>query len=153
MSKTEMPANGGGRRKGAPDGVAASPGGDPNSGVHGRTGDGESGGGAYPNPHTGKTPPTGGFSGGQTDNAYYGGGQAGEQGGDAPNAATGSDNSNGVEKGAATSIAPTYAPRPVHSQGESFEVEETDGVAKAEASGKIGTDAPYEREQEEPGSG
>lgn len=35
-----------------------------------KDGPGESGGGAYPNPHTGKKP--GGFSGGQTEKPYSG---------------------------------------------------------------------------------
>jgi hypothetical protein len=39
---------------------------------------GESGGGAYPNPHSGKEKP-GGFKGGQSDQAYYGDGQLGEE--------------------------------------------------------------------------
>jgi hypothetical protein len=43
---------------------------------------GESQGGAYPNPHKGKTPDNGGFMGhgGQTDMAYHGSGQLGEEG-------------------------------------------------------------------------
>jgi hypothetical protein len=44
-------------------------------------GGGDSGGGAYPNPHTGKEGKGGGFMshGGQTDIAYHGGEQLGEQ--------------------------------------------------------------------------
>lgn len=44
-------------------------------------GGGDSGGGAYPNPHTGKPPEGGGFMGhgGQTDISYYGTGQLGEK--------------------------------------------------------------------------
>lgn len=47
-------------------------------------GGGESGGGAYPNPHTGKEesadgPGTFGGHGGQTDIAYHGSGQLGEE--------------------------------------------------------------------------
>lgn len=40
---------------------------------------GESGGGAYPNPHKGKNGDAGGFTGhgGQTDMAYHGAGQLG----------------------------------------------------------------------------
>ena len=38
---------------------------------------GESGGGAYPNPHSGKDDPD--FKGGQSDHSYYGGGQLGGQ--------------------------------------------------------------------------
>jgi hypothetical protein len=50
---------------------------------------GESGGGAYPNPHKGKEPKKDGFmaSGGQTEMAYHGTGQLGERKtGDNPNA-------------------------------------------------------------------
>lgn len=38
---------------------------------------GESGGGAYPNPHSGKDK-DGNFKGGQSDQSYYGGGQLGD---------------------------------------------------------------------------
>ena len=38
---------------------------------------GESGGGAYPNPHSGKEKPD--FKGGQSDHSYYGGGQLGDR--------------------------------------------------------------------------
>ena len=43
-------------------------------------GGGESQGGAYPNPHSGKKPKSGGFMGhgGQTEMAYHGSGQLGE---------------------------------------------------------------------------
>ncbi len=41
---------------------------------------GESGGGPYPNPHSGKQgKKTGKFKGGQSDQAYYGAGQLGEE--------------------------------------------------------------------------
>jgi hypothetical protein len=63
---------------GAHDGVADRP--DKDGGFD-AGGKGESDGGAYPNPHTGKKAP-GGFGkflghGGQTEQGYYGGGQAG----------------------------------------------------------------------------
>ena len=63
---------------GAHDGVADRP--DKDGGVD-AGGKSESDGGAYPNPHTGKKAP-GGFGkflghGGQTEQGYYGGGQAG----------------------------------------------------------------------------
>ena len=47
----------------------------------GREDGGDSGGGAYPNPHTGKDPSNGGFMGhgGQTEMPYHGGQQLGEQ--------------------------------------------------------------------------
>jgi len=48
--------------------------------MQGRSGGGDSGGGAYPNPHTGKDGKRGGFMdhGGQTEMPYHGGGQLGE---------------------------------------------------------------------------
>ena len=47
---------------------------------NGRAGGGDSGGGAYPNPHTGKKPDNDGFMGhgGQTEMEYHGKGQLGE---------------------------------------------------------------------------
>jgi hypothetical protein len=49
--------------------------------LNGREGGGDSGGGAYPNPHTGKKASNGGFMGhgGQTGMAYHGTGQLGEE--------------------------------------------------------------------------
>ena len=46
----------------------------------GRRGGGESGGGAYPNPHAGKKPTKDGLlgSGGQSEMSYHGTGQLGE---------------------------------------------------------------------------
>jgi hypothetical protein len=48
---------------------------------NGRTGGGESGGGAYPNPHSGKKPENDGFMGhgGQTEQPYYGSDQLGDR--------------------------------------------------------------------------
>ncbi|QNE31583.1 hypothetical protein F1C10_06330 [Sphingomonas sp. NBWT7] len=47
--------------------------------------EGESQGGAYPNPHSGKKP--GGFDGGQSERAYHGSGRLGEEKtGEQPNA-------------------------------------------------------------------
>jgi len=48
---------------------------------NGSTGGGQDGGGAYPNPHTGKEGGNGGFMGhgGQTEMAYHGTGRLGEQ--------------------------------------------------------------------------
>ncbi len=54
--------------KGAPDGTNVP-----------RKGGGESAGGAYPNPHTGKAPPKTEWHGGQSETAYHGGGQLGEE--------------------------------------------------------------------------
>ena len=57
--------------KGAPDGISEK--------HHGKDVAGESGGGGYPNPQTGKEPEGGGFMGhgGQTKVAYHGTGQGG----------------------------------------------------------------------------
>ena len=82
------PVAGGGAGKGAPDGVNSDPG--------KRTAGGESSGGAYPNPHTGKDDKgeggTGGFMGhgGQSHIDYSGPGD-GEDGADNDNAATGAE--------------------------------------------------------------
>ncbi|MBB3912494.1 hypothetical protein [Sphingomonas desiccabilis] len=64
--------------------------------VNGRNAGGESGGGAYPNPHTGKDEKQSGFMGhgGQTDIDYRGTGQGSEGEGKTganPNAGTGSN--------------------------------------------------------------
>jgi hypothetical protein len=80
-----MQASGQDGLKGAPDGVAEAD-------THGRTA-GESQGGAYPNPHTGKK--DGGNSGplghgGQTDITYHGGGSP-EADGENANATTKGD--------------------------------------------------------------
>ena len=49
--------------------------------LNGRRGGGDSGGGAYPNPHSGKEGKRGGFMdhGGQTEMPYHGSGQLGEE--------------------------------------------------------------------------
>ncbi len=81
MSDQPMQANGGDGRKGAPDGVSDTP---------AKDGSGESGGGAYPNPQTGKKPEGGGFfgHGGQTDNRYSGPGDKDDPDGGNRNAVT-----------------------------------------------------------------
>lgn len=134
----KTPVSGGDGAKGAPDGVSERPDGGT---IQGRTPAGESGGGGYPNPQTGKETTNGGFMGhgGQTEIGYHGGGQAGEQGGDAPNAATGSDSDDGTEAGSSPWAAPHYAPHQVSAGGQTFDVIQTNGVAEAEAAGKVGT--------------
>ena len=152
--KVAMPLNGNPRSKGKADGVSGVPGGMASGEIHGRSPGGESGGGSYPNPHTGKTPTTNTFMahGGQTDIAYHGGGQAGEDGGSAPNAVTGSNgDSSGIES-AAVPVPPRMEPERFLG-GHSIKVVEESGVAAAEATGKIATDAPYEEAQQRPGSG
>lgn len=51
------------------------------NGFNGRQGGGDSGGGAYPNPHTGKKPRKDGFmgTGGQSGMSYHGEGQLGDE--------------------------------------------------------------------------
>lgn len=68
--KVPMPASGETSPKLRSDGVS-------DAGSNGRTVGGESGGGAYPNPHTGKEDrgEGGDFDGGQSVQGYYGGGQ------------------------------------------------------------------------------
>ena len=68
--KVPMPASGQTSPKVRSDGVS-------DAGTHGKSGGGESGGGAYPNPHTGKEArgESGGFDGGQSEQGYYGGGK------------------------------------------------------------------------------
>lgn len=103
--KKEMPANGGGVAKGKPDGVSGSPETGEVGGVHGRSSGGESGGGAYPNPHSGKGPTKSGFSGGQGEKAYYGG--------DNPNATNPRNSSDKESRGAEANDAPAQeAPPP-----------------------------------------
>ena len=151
MSEVKTPVSSGGGNKGGPDGVSGAPdGGD----VGGRSSGGESGGGGYGNPHTGKEPSGNGFMGhgGQTEIDYHGGGQAGA-GGDAPNAASGSDSSDGEERGSDVWAAPAYPPHAIDAGGRTIEVVETNGIAQAEQLGKVATDARYEAEQESPGSG
>lgn len=152
MSEVETPVSGGGDRKGRSDGVSGAPDGGE---VGGRTAGGESGGAGYTNPHAGKEPTNSGFMGhgGQAEIGYHGGGQAGEQGGDAPDAATGSDSSDGQESGSAAWRAPVYEPHAIDAGGRTIEVVETNGIAQAEQLGRVGTDARYEREQDSPGSG
>lgn len=53
---------------------------------------GESSGGAYPNPHSGKEK-TGNFKGGQSDQAYYGKGQLGDD------ELAGNENARSTEEG------------------------------------------------------
>jgi hypothetical protein len=68
--KVPMPASGQTSPKLRSDGVS-------DVATHGKSGGGESGGGAYPNSHTGKEAlgESNGFGGGQSEQGYYGGGQ------------------------------------------------------------------------------
>ncbi len=68
--KVPMPASGQSSPKLRSDGVS-------DAGTHGRSSGGESGGGSYANPHTGKEAEgeSEGFGGGQSEQGYYGGGK------------------------------------------------------------------------------
>lgn len=149
--KTPMPVSGDPASKGMPDGVSAAPEG---GNVHGRSDGGESGGSAYPDPHRGKTGKNSGFfgHGGQTEIGYHGGGQAGDQGGSAPNGVTGSGGATGRDAGP-PSPAPVAKPAPRTIEGASrpIDIVESSGVAQAEATGRIGNDPADGDDQ--PGSG
>lgn len=143
----KMPADGGGIHKGEPDGVSGMPEAGEEGQVNGRVGGGESAGGAYPNPHSGKPPQGAGLLGigGQSDKAYYGG--------ENPNATAGGETLPEGRDGEQSKIVPARKAHRVQTRQQGIDVIEDDGVAAAEATGKVGTDAPYEREQETPGGG
>lgn len=149
--KKKMPVSGGGAAKGKPDGVSGSPDSAEMGRVHGRAPGGESGGGAYPNPHShaGKAHSDSSgreFSGGQAEKAYYGD--------DNPNATTEPRSSHLVEADAdQVSPTPVREAHPIQVGGRTIEVIEDNGVAAAEATGKVATDATYQAEQESPGGG
>lgn len=153
-SNIPTPVSGGGHDKGKPDGVN-----DP-----GRSNGGDSAGGAYQNPHSGKdgNSDANGFfgHGGQTEIAYHGGGQAGGAGLGTPNATTeGSDDASG--KGATgpkpgptgpdQDLSAEY-PRETTIDGKKIKIIDTSGVAAAEAAGTTGTDGKPNA-TEHPGSG
>lgn len=150
--KVPTPVSGNPDSKGAPDGVSGAPGRSDRD-IDGRKGGGESEGGAYPNPNAGKTPEGGGVMGhgGQTEMDYHGSGQAGETGDGAPNAVTGS--SGDGDPDGDTGVAVPRHVREAATRDGGVTVEETSGIAAAEAAGKVGTDAAYDAEQKHPGSG
>ena len=143
--KKEMPANGGGVRKGKPDGVSGSPDTGEMGRVHGRSPGGESGGAAYPNPHSTKGLTNSGSSGEQAEKAYFGG--------DNPNATTKPRKAYEGGQSAIASKTPLREAHAIQAGGRTIDVIEESGVAAAEATGKVATDAPYEPEQESPGGG
>lgn len=75
-TKQPVQADGKGNRSRKSDGVG-------DEGTHGKQGGGESGGGAYPNPHRGKKPEAKPESflghGGQSEIGYHGAGQLGDE--------------------------------------------------------------------------
>lgn len=143
--KVPMPTPGNPETKGKPDGVSGAPGG---GNIHGRSAGGESGGGAYPNPHTGKKPISGSFfsHGGQTEIGYHGGGQAGNDGAQNVNAAARGDEDLSEQGSTGAKAGPmvpqeTGSDRHTHEiavEGRILKIEEASGVAAAEATGKTG---------------
>jgi hypothetical protein len=150
-----MPVSGGGSSKGKADGVSDS---------DARTPGGESGGGGYENPHSGKDGDgdAGGFfgHGGQTDIAYHGGGQAGAEGSETPNATTqgGGDIDGGGETGPKPGptgpdqdLSPEYG-REIEVDGRHIAIIDTSGISAAEAAGTTGVEGQA-KASEHPGSG
>ena len=153
-SKGPVTASGGGRDKGEADGVD-----DPRRGSGG-----DSAGGAYQNPHEGKAgdSDTGGFlgHGGQTDIAYHGGGQAGTEGSETPNATTKGGNDGARDRQPGPKPGPTapdqdFSPeysRETKVGGRQIEIVDTSGIAAAEAAGTTGVEGQA-KSSEHPGSG
>jgi hypothetical protein len=135
--KTPMPADGDGIDKGAPDGVSGAPNQGPGEGVHGRAPPGETGGGAYPNPHTDKDEAGEKTHGGQTEMKYYGSGQAGSDGSAGPNSVAGSNDPDHANEAKLPEPAVERTPHTIHAQGRTFDVVEDSGVAAAEATADV----------------
>lgn len=148
------PVSGNEADKGKPDGVNSP----------GRGEGGDSGGGSYENPHSGKDG-DGGFGGffghgGQTDIGYHGGGQLGSEGSETENATTKGDGPHadgdaGPEPGPVgdgDNTAEEY-PRSTTVEGRPTEIVDTSGIAAAEAMGTTGRDGAEAQESEHPGSG
>lgn len=131
-----MPVDGGGRRKGAADGVSGTPADGPGEGVSGRTAAGESGGSAYPNPHSGQTEPL--PHGGQPRVKFYGGsGPASGDGKPSPNAPDRPQGEDAARPVPAPAPAAEREPHVVKAAHGSFAVVEESGVAAAEATGAV----------------
>lgn len=143
-----MPADGDDGHKAAPDGVSGTPERGKGAGVSGRTDAGETGGGAYPNPHAGKSGAESLDHGGQSEMRYFGSGQAGGDGRSAPNSVAGSNQADDDEATKLPAPSAERQPHAVQAGGRSFEVVETSGVAAAEASGKVQSDADKEPKDE-----
>jgi hypothetical protein len=117
-------------QKSGADGVSGAPLSGKVEEIGGKDAAGESGGGAYPNPHSGKAPENGGFlgHGGQTLIDYHG-----SAAGASANAAAGApDADDAAGTGGGTSLSVTHLV--IGAQGQSFETVETNGVAVAERS-------------------
>lgn len=121
--------------------------------THGRGGGGgESGGGSYPNPHTGKTErgEGGGFDGGQSGKGYYGTGQLDGKKADTDEAGVvgqggeiaGKAGARAAARSAAPAPTPEYASHRVTANGKTIDIVQESGVAEAELNGEVGSDAP-----------
>jgi hypothetical protein len=156
MSDTvPTPATGNRADAGKPDGVN----------TPGRGEGGDSGGGSYPNPHSGKdgNSDVGGFlgHGGQTDIGYHGGGQRGTEGSETDNATTRGDGGESASGNAGQKDGPTGPeqdfdpeyPRDATVAGRRVEIVDTSGIAAAEAAGTTGTDGAALANRETPGAG
>ncbi|MBA2467143.1 MAG: hypothetical protein H0V46_06005 [Sphingomonas sp.] len=143
--KKKIPADGGGVAQGWPDGVSGSPDSAERGRGHGRSPGGESGGGAYPNPRLDKDPANSDFSGVQGEKTYFGS--------DNPNATNPRTSAKEEEASAGGSSPAVRQGHPIRAGEGTIDVVEHSGVAAAEASGKVATDAAYEAEQETPGGG
>lgn len=145
--KKKMPVDGGGVQKGKPDGVSGTPAAGKPGQVHGRFSGGESAGGAYPNPYTDESSITSSAPGhgGQSEIAYYGGSN--------PNATAGGGTLSKAKSGPRIAATPVRQAHEVEAGEQRFDVVEDSGVAAAEATGKVGTDAPCEGEEKNPAGG
>lgn len=147
--KVPMPASGQDSPKKHADGVGQVD-------SHERSVGGESGGGSYDNPYTGKEArgESGKFEGGQSVQGYYGSGQLdGEKADQAEPGTVGQGGDVGTGSDRLPIATPGNKPHQVTESGRTFEVVQASGVAEAEVNGKIGTDAAYEDEQNSSGSG
>lgn len=126
------PGDGGSKHEGAADAVSTAP--DAGIAASGRTDEGESGGGNYPNPHTDRTRPL--PHGGQPRVKHYGGsGPASGDGKPSSNAPERPQGKDAPRPQRAPAPAADRAPHAVEAGGQRFVVVEESGVAAAEAAG------------------
>lgn len=149
-----MPADGGDHLKGAPDGVAI-------NSPSGRSEQGESGGGSYPNGRDDRDGQGSRSHGSQSNIGYHGGGQAGGEGAANANAAARGDDdfSGDGEQG------PKPGPqgpdqdddgsrtRTVTAFGRTVVVQDMSGIASAEAAGTTGSEGQKATDEEAAGAG
>ena len=149
--KVPIPASGVRSKKMHSDGVG-------DERTHDRSGGGESGGGGYVNPHTGKEArgEGGGFDGGQSVKGYFGPGQL--DGEKADRDKPGAVGQGGAEADAdpedeSAKTQPKFPAHRVMASGQSFDIVQESGIAEAEANGDIGRDSRDEADDGAPASG